>query len=89
MVWDASELGVGDAVALDNAGGGDNDADCLNDDAPDGEPITEGGSDDLGASGQMSGIFLMLSCASSAVCWTLSNSSGEGCVGSCKIIENK
>jgi hypothetical protein len=89
VVRDASELDAGDAIALFNGGCGDSDADCLDEDAPESGPVTEGGTEDPGASGQMSGIFSILSCANLAVCWTLSSSSGEGCGGNCKIIENK
>lgn len=89
VMLDASELDVGDAVALDSTGGGDSDVDCLNDDAPECDPMTEDGIDDVGASGQMSGIFSKLSRANLAVSLTLSSSSGEGSGGNCKIRENK
>lgn len=64
---DISELDSGEAVALDDARGGDGEADCIEDDASESEPVTVGKNEDLGASGQTSGILSILSCIDLAV----------------------
>ena len=93
----ASELeereGVVVVVAVgdedDGGGGGEGKADWWVEDAAAEEPATDGVMEDGEASGQMSGIFLMLSWISLAMSWTSPSSSCEGVRGRFRMIENR